>query len=106
MPESTPAQPVFSEVPQRVDRKTGAELIQKHFGFRVASRSLQAWPVTWSYVNGYATCATADLFAAAQAKLDVAKSRSGKTDAPEPEAETVSPPGTTTGRPPAVGCPA
>ena len=107
MPDSIPTPPASSEVPRHVDRETGAELVRKHFGFRVAPRSLQGWPVVWLRVNGRAVCETAQLFVAAQAKLDAAmQSRGGKATAAEPDAELVSPHGATTGRPPAVGCPA
>ena len=61
----------FSEVPRRVDRKAGAALVTRYF-FPVSPRTLEAWPLTWRRVNGYAVCETAELFAVAQAKLDAA----------------------------------
>lgn len=58
-------------VPARVDRRAGAELITQHM-FPVSSRSLEAWPLTWRHVNGKAVVETSELFAVAQAKLDAA----------------------------------
>ena len=66
-----PDVPAFSEVPRRVDRKAGAELLTRYF-FPVSARSLEIWPLTWRHVNGKAVCETAELFAVAQAKLDAA----------------------------------
>lgn len=81
MSECIPPKPDFAEVPHRVDRKGGAELVTRHF-FPVAPRSLEAWPLTWLHVNGKAVCETAQLFAVAQSKLDAAlSSRGGKTSA-------------------------
>jgi hypothetical protein len=58
-------------VPPRVDRKTGADLVTRHF-FPISPRTLEAWPLTWRLVNGKAVCETAELFEVAQAKLDAA----------------------------------
>lgn len=106
MPDRTLSKPDFAEVPRRVDRKTGAELVTHHF-FPVSPRSLEAWPLSWLHVNGKAVCETSELFAVAQAKLDAApSSRGGKTPASEPEVEITCPHGAASGRTPAVGCPA
>ena len=59
------------DLPARVDRGTGADLVTRRF-FPVSPRTLEAWPLTWRHVNGKAVCATAELFAVAQAKLDAA----------------------------------
>jgi hypothetical protein len=61
----------FASLPQRVDRKTGADLVTRFF-FPVAARTLEVWPITWRLVNGRAACETTELFAVAQAKLDAA----------------------------------
>jgi hypothetical protein len=106
LPDCIPSKPDIAEVPRRVDRKTGAELVTRHF-FPVSPRSLEAWPLPWLHVNGKAVCETAELFAVAQAKLDAAlSSRGGKVPASEPNAEIVGPHGAAAGRTPAVGCPA
>lgn len=73
--------PAISEVPRRVDRRAGAELLTRYF-FPVSARSLEVWPLTWRHVNGKAVCETAELFAMAQAKLDAAPPlRGGKRPA-------------------------
>ena len=59
------------DLPARVDRRTAAELVTRHF-FSVSPRSLEAWPLAWRHVNGKAHCDVPELFAAAQAKLDAA----------------------------------
>jgi hypothetical protein len=61
----------LSELPRRVDRSTGAELVTRFF-FPISSRSLEKWPVNWRYVNGRALAETVELFAVARAKLDAA----------------------------------
>lgn len=63
--------PDAEDLPKRVDRRTGAALVNKHF-FPVSSRTIEAWPIPTKLVNGKATMATADLFAYAQEKLDAA----------------------------------
>jgi hypothetical protein len=70
-PMSSADHPDFADLPRRVDRNAGAELVSKYF-FPVASRTLEVWPITWRHVNGKAVCETAELFAVAQAKLDAA----------------------------------
>jgi hypothetical protein len=60
-------------LPTRVDRKTGAELVTRHF-FPISPRTLETWPLPWRHLNGKAVCETTDLFALAQAKLDAAPS--------------------------------
>jgi hypothetical protein len=62
---------ILSTLPPRVDRKTGADLLTRHF-FPIEARTLEVWPLSWRLVNGKAVCETADLFAMAQAKLDAA----------------------------------
>jgi hypothetical protein len=59
------------DVPVRVDRRAGAEILTRYL-FPVSHRSLEAWPLTWRHVNGKAVVETAELFAVAQAKLDAA----------------------------------
>ena len=59
------------ELPARVDRKVGAELVTRYF-FPVSHRSIEAWPLAWRHVNGKALAETAELFAFAQSKLDAA----------------------------------
>ena len=106
MPNPVLSKPDFAEVPRRVDRKTGAELVTRHL-FPVAPRSLEAWPLTWLHVNGKAVCETSELFSVAQAKLDAAlASRDGKAPTAGPDAESARPHGAASGRAPAVGCPA
>jgi hypothetical protein len=61
----------LSALPARVDRKTGAELVARHF-FPISPRTLEIWPLDWRHVNGRAVCETAELFAVAQAKLAAA----------------------------------
>ncbi len=61
----------LSTLPVRVDRKAAADLVTRYF-FPVSPRSLETWPLDWVQVNSKATCATADLFTVAQAKLDAA----------------------------------
>jgi hypothetical protein len=65
------AHPNKSELPTRVDRRTGAALLTRHL-FPVSHRTLEAWPLTWRLVNGKALVETAELFAFAQSKLDAA----------------------------------
>ncbi len=66
-----PSHPDLNALPARVDRRTGAALVTQYY-FPVAPRTLEAWPLDWVQVNNKATCATADLFTVAQAKLDAA----------------------------------
>lgn len=68
------------DVPVRVARRAGAELVTKHF-FPVSHRTLEAWPLVWRRVNGRALCETADLFVLARAKLDEAPPTMGKRGA-------------------------
>jgi hypothetical protein len=57
--------------PARVDRKRGAQIITDLY-FPISHRTLEAWPITWRYVNGRATCDTGELLALAEAKLNAA----------------------------------
>src|SRR5690349_19987103 len=59
------------DLPRRVDRGTGAVLVTKYV-FTVVSGSKEVCTMTWHYVNGKAVAETAELFAVAQAKLEVA----------------------------------
>ena len=68
--------------PRRVDRKLGADLVSFFF-FPISSRTLESWPLNVTLVNGHATVETAELFAAAQAKLDAAPTvRGGRRPKP------------------------
>jgi hypothetical protein len=71
-PAAPAAQPDLSTLPVRVDRKTAAEVVSRYY-FPTTSRAVETWPLDWLLVNGKATCLTAELFAAAQAKLDAAQ---------------------------------
>lgn len=62
---------ILANLPRRVERRAGADLVTKHF-FPVSHRTLEAAPLTWRRVNGYALVDTAELFAWAQAKVDAA----------------------------------
>ena len=78
--------PDLETVPQRVDRATGAALVTRFF-FPTTARALENWDLEWLIVAGKATCPTAALFAAAQAKLDTARpARSARTRTAEPAA--------------------
>jgi len=68
---------ILRDLPRRVDRKTGAELVTHHF-FPIAARTLEKWPLPWCRVNGKSTCTTAELFDLAESKLaDAAPVRTG-----------------------------
>ncbi|HEY0419593.1 MAG TPA: hypothetical protein VGC80_08745 [Acetobacteraceae bacterium] len=67
----THPEPDLTDLPRRVDRRCGAELVTRYF-FPISPRTLEAWPLDWLQVNAKATCATVELFAVAQAKLDAA----------------------------------
>lgn len=69
--------PDISNLPTRVDRKTGSELVT-HFFFPLSPRTLEAWPLIWRHVNGKALCEVVELFAMAQAKLDAAPMTRGE----------------------------
>jgi hypothetical protein len=73
-------------VPKRVDRATGARLVTLHY-FPTSPRALENWELDWLVVNGKATCETEALFAAAQAKLDVARRRVTARALPHPADE-------------------
>ena len=73
------------DLPARVDRKAGAELVTHHF-FPVSHRTIEAWPLVWRHVNGKAVVETAELFAFAQAKLDAAPPIRGGRRQPQREA--------------------
>jgi hypothetical protein len=64
-------QDVLSDLPTNVDRRTGADLITRHF-FPVSYRTLEAWPLPTRHVNGKAIVPTANLFVVAFAKLNAA----------------------------------
>ena len=63
--------PDLSTLPNRVDRKRGAELVSQYF-FPVSFRTLEVWPLKVCHVNNKATLETAELFEVAQAKLEEA----------------------------------
>ncbi len=71
MSEPATANSAFASLPQRVDRKTAADIVTRNF-FPISSRTLEVWPLTWLLTNGRASCVTAELLAVAQAKLDAA----------------------------------
>jgi hypothetical protein len=64
-------EPDLETVPRRVDRKLAAELVSRFF-FPVGVRSFESWALDWRIMNNKAVCDTAELFAAAQAKVDAA----------------------------------
>ena len=81
-----PDHPDLDALPTRVDRRRGAELVTQRF-FPVSARSLERWGVPVRHVNGKAVMDTAELFAAAQAKLDAAPAiRGGRRAAPSSSA--------------------
>ncbi|MBP0446704.1 hypothetical protein J8J14_18160 [Roseomonas sp. SSH11] len=63
--------PNLPDLPPRVDRRTGAELVTRLL-FPVSHRTLEAWPLTTQRVNGKAVIPTAELLAHAQSLLDAA----------------------------------
>jgi hypothetical protein len=79
---SVPGVPDLATLPVRVNRKVGAGLVGRYY-FPVSHRTLEAWPLSWRRVNGKAVCETAELFAAARAKLEAAPTiRGGRRAAP------------------------
>jgi hypothetical protein len=62
---------LLTQQPENVDRRTGADLVTRHF-FPVSYRSLEAWPLPTRRVNGRAIVPTAKLFELAFAKLNAA----------------------------------
>jgi hypothetical protein len=68
---TTSKQPDLTELPRRVDRKTGAKLVGR-FYFRVSPRTLERWPVAWRKLNGRSHAETVELFAYAASLLDAA----------------------------------
>jgi hypothetical protein len=71
LPKTLPLDELLESLPRRVNRKTGAKLIEHHY-FPISHRTLENWPVPWTTVNGQATAETAELFKVAQEKLDAA----------------------------------
>jgi hypothetical protein len=63
--------PNLLQLPVRVERATGAELVTRYF-FKVSPRSLERWPVTWQYLNGKAHCETRELFHVAESMVAAA----------------------------------
>jgi hypothetical protein len=63
--------PSLTDLPVRVDRETGAELLSKYF-FKISPRTLERWPLAWRRLNGKAHCETSQLFAIAQDMLAAA----------------------------------
>jgi len=66
-----PALPDLSELPVRVPRDKGAELVTKYY-FEVSPRSMERWPIGWRQVNGRAHGETAEIFAHAASMLAAA----------------------------------
>ena len=64
-------QAVVESQPARIDRRTAADLITRHF-FPVSHRSLEAWPLLTQRVNGKAIISTAQVFETAFARLSAA----------------------------------
>jgi hypothetical protein len=62
---------VLKQQPENVDRRTGAELVTRHF-FPVSYRTIEAWPLPTRRVNGKAIVPTVRLFELAYAKLAAA----------------------------------
>lgn len=60
--------PDLSELPARVPRVAGAELVTKYY-FQVSPRTLERWPIPWIVLNGRAHCETEALIAEAQRRL-------------------------------------
>ena len=63
--------PDLAELPARVDRKRGAELVTK-FYFPISHRTLERWPLPVRHLNGKAVMETRDLLAMAASLLDAA----------------------------------
>jgi hypothetical protein len=62
---------ILDGLPARVDRQTGAALIQQYF-FPVSPRTLERWPITWRRINGRALVKTDELLSEAQRRVDAA----------------------------------
>jgi hypothetical protein len=62
---------VLAVQPANVDRRTGAELITRHF-FPVSHRTLEVWPIPTRHINGRVIVPTAMLFAHAFSRLSTA----------------------------------
>ena len=61
----------LTDLPRYSDRKAGADLITRLY-FRVAPRTLEAWPVPVRQINGRAHYATTELLAYARSKMELA----------------------------------
>jgi hypothetical protein len=75
MPHTVP-EPDFADLPRRVDRRRGAELVTQFF-FPISPRTLERWPLTGRVVNGRLVFSTADLFAIARQRIDAAPAIKG-----------------------------
>jgi len=67
-PQLDDRRPNLAELPVRVPRETGAQLVTKHY-FAISPRTLERWPVGWRLLNGKAHVETAELFALAETML-------------------------------------
>jgi hypothetical protein len=73
---------VLAQQPENVDRRTGADLVTRHF-FPVSYRTVEAWPLPTRRVNGKAIVPTAKLFELAYSKLVAAPVIMGGRRAPQ-----------------------
>jgi hypothetical protein len=73
-PSSVSELVVAHQLPIRVDRRGGAELISRFF-FPISHRSLETWPVPYQVVGKRSIYSTEDLFLEAQRRLDDAPVR-------------------------------
>ncbi len=75
-PIQIPKDVTIGQIPVRVDRRRGAQLITELY-FPISYRTLETWPLPWRHVNGRATCDTTELVALAKQKLEAAPAISG-----------------------------
>lgn len=66
----------LENLPARMDRRTAAAVISRHF-FPISHRTLETWPVRWRVVNGKALAETAEILTFAAQKLNGATSIRG-----------------------------
>ena len=57
-----------ADFPARVSRRMAAAIVTRHF-FPISHRTIEAWPVPWTQVNGRCVVKTTDLVAYARALL-------------------------------------
>jgi hypothetical protein len=83
--------PDLATLPRRVNRRDGADLVTRLY-FPVSHRTLEAWPLGWRHVGGYAVCETADLLAEAERRFNAAPViRGGRTRGPSELAQRAVP---------------